>query len=86
MKTVSRRTETFIVRLWAEYLEQTPPAWRGEIEHVGSKEVMHFGNLDEMSRWIQKRVETQRDASEQEAKRKQDQDMGKGSVEEEVIP
>jgi len=49
----TRRTETFIVRLWAEYLEQAPPAWRGEIEHVGSKEVMHFGNVDEMLEFIE---------------------------------
>ena len=48
-----RRTETFIVRVWAEYLEQMPPTWRGEIERVGSKEVMHFGSLQEMSDVIQ---------------------------------
>ena len=35
----ARCTETLIVRLWAEYLEQAPPAWRGEIEHVGGREV-----------------------------------------------
>jgi len=45
---LSRRTETFIVRLWAEYLEQAPPAWRGEIEHVGSKDVMRFGEVGKM--------------------------------------
>jgi hypothetical protein len=49
---LSRHTETFIVRLWAEYLEQSPPAWRGEIEHVGRGEVMRFGSLCEMNDWI----------------------------------
>jgi len=48
-----RRTVTFVVRVWAEYLEQTPPTWRGEIEHVGSKEVMHFGNVDEILEFIE---------------------------------
>ena len=48
-----RRTVTFIVRLWAEYLEQTPPTWRGEIEHVGSGEVKRFGNVDEMLEFIE---------------------------------
>lgn len=56
---LSRRTETFIVRLWAEYLEQTPPSWRGEVEHVGGKGVTHFRDLREMSRWIQRCVEPQ---------------------------
>jgi hypothetical protein len=56
VKTFSRHTETFIVRLWAEYLEQTSPAWRGEIEHVGSKEVMHFGDLEEASEQIRRCV------------------------------
>jgi hypothetical protein len=53
-----RRTEIFVVRLWAEYLEQSPPAWRGEIEHVGSKEVMHFRSLKEMIDWIRYRVKS----------------------------
>ena len=43
-----RLTETFIVRLWAEYLEQATPARRGEIKHVGSKEVMRFGEVGKM--------------------------------------
>ena len=51
---LSRRTETFIVRLWTEYLEQTPPTWRGEIEHVGRWEVMRFGGLREMSDQIRR--------------------------------
>ena len=53
MSELSRRTETFIVRIWAEYLEQMPPTWRGEIEHIGSKEVTHFGSLKEISDIIQ---------------------------------
>jgi hypothetical protein len=43
-----RHTETFIVRLWVEYLEQTPSTWRGEIEHVSGKQVVHFRNTNEM--------------------------------------
>lgn len=54
---LSRQTETFIIRLWVEYLEQVPPTWRGEIERVGSKEVMHFGNLDEVSDHIRRCIE-----------------------------
>lgn len=56
---LSRHTETFIVRLWAEYLEQSPTTWRGEIEHVGKGEVMRFGSLCQMNDWIQRHVLTQ---------------------------
>ncbi|MBN1815158.1 MAG: hypothetical protein JXA14_25220 [Anaerolineae bacterium] len=48
MSELVRHTETFIVRIWAEYLEQTPPIWRGEIEHVSSKQVIHFRNINGM--------------------------------------
>jgi hypothetical protein len=56
---LSRHTETFIVRFWAEYLEQSPPAWRGEIEHVGRGEVIRCGSLCDMSDRIQCHVLTQ---------------------------
>jgi hypothetical protein len=48
-----RRTVTFVVRLWAEYLEWTPPAWRGEIEHVGSGQVNRFGDVSTMLEFIE---------------------------------
>lgn len=69
MSEFPRHTETFIVRLWAEHLEQMPPVWRGEIEHVGSKEVMHFGSFDEMNAWIRCRV-TKRSKSHGKEKEK----------------
>ena len=51
-----RRTEAFIVRLWAEYLEQTPPSWRGEIQHVESGEVRRFATFGEMTDFIRRRA------------------------------
>lgn len=54
-----RRTMIFIVRVWAEYLEQTPPVWRGEIEDVESKEVMRFQTLGEVTDHVQVKVEEQ---------------------------
>jgi hypothetical protein len=47
-RPLHRRTETFVVRVWAEYLEQTPPAWRGEIERVGSGEVIRFSGANQI--------------------------------------
>ncbi len=35
---LDRRTVTFIVRLWTEYLKQPSPTWRGEIEYAGSSD------------------------------------------------
>jgi hypothetical protein len=51
--SLSRRTVVFVVRVWAEYLEQAPPAWRGEIEHVGSGEAMRFGDVGTMLEFLQ---------------------------------
>jgi hypothetical protein len=61
-----RRTEIFVVRLWVEYLQQTPLAWRGEMEHVGGREVMHFRNLEELNDWIRRCVTSQSQSHEQE--------------------
>ncbi|MFO7742861.1 MAG: hypothetical protein R6X31_11170 [Anaerolineae bacterium] len=63
---LSRRTVTFIVRVWAEYLEQTPPVLRGEIEDVQSKEVRRFGSLSAMNDWMGRLLNADRQESEQE--------------------
>jgi hypothetical protein len=54
---LSRRTVTFIVRLWAEYLEQTPPVWRGEIERADTKEVKRFQTLEGITEYLQQNAE-----------------------------
>ena len=41
-----RHTQTFILRIWREYLDEVPPSWRGEIEDVNSKEVTRFGSRE----------------------------------------
>jgi hypothetical protein len=49
MHPLSRRaTRTFILRIWSEYLDQTPPSWRGEIENVKTKEVTRFSSREEL--------------------------------------
>jgi len=67
-----RRTVTFVVRLWAEYLGQTPPVWRGEIERVGSSDWSDevervssvrrwtFGDLDELVDFMRRQTEDAR--------------------------
>ena len=64
-QTLPRRTATFVIRLWAEYLEQAPPAWRGEIEHVDSGRRVRFRKVTDMVRFIAAH------ASETAAKRKE---------------
>jgi len=49
----TRCTETLIVRLWVEYLEQTPPTWRGEIKHIKSEKVARFVDLGKMLEFIE---------------------------------
>ena len=48
-----RRTVTFIVRVWAEYLEQTPPSWRGEILQTDTNEQRQFTQLEELPRFME---------------------------------
>jgi hypothetical protein len=50
---LQRHTITFIVRVWAEYLEQTPPSWRGEVERLDSGEQIHFRQLSQVLNFIQ---------------------------------
>ncbi len=64
-----RHTVTFIVRVWAEYPEQTPPTWRGEIKHIKSEEVMYFWNLSELNACIQCCAIIEQKPNEQEEQR-----------------
>jgi hypothetical protein len=48
-----RRTLTLVVRVWIEYLEQTPPYWRGEVEVVGGDEKAHFQGFQEITAIIE---------------------------------
>lgn len=47
-----RQTVTLVIRLWAEYLEQVPPALRGEIEEVGSGKKIYFCERGEILNFI----------------------------------
>jgi len=48
-----RQTVIFVVRVWAEYLEQDPPLWRGEILRSDGSQLIHFHNLDEILTFIE---------------------------------
>jgi hypothetical protein len=53
-RTIKRHTITLVVRIWAEYLEQSPPLWRGEIERLDSGEKAHFQQLPQILGFIQR--------------------------------
>jgi len=53
---LQRQTAIFIVRLWAEYLSEQPPVWRGVLEVVANGQKISFTNLDEMADLIQKQT------------------------------
>lgn len=43
-----RKTAIFVVRLWVEYLTQSPPEWRGEILHPESGQAILFQQPDRL--------------------------------------
>lgn len=51
-KSMKRHTVVFIVRLWAEYLSEQPPCWRGVIEGCEPGKATPFTSLDEMNEII----------------------------------
>jgi hypothetical protein len=51
-----RRTATFIIRLWVEYLDQEPPIYRGEIESVTSSQKIAFGDLSALIAFLQEQA------------------------------
>ena len=57
--TPKRRTVTYIVRIWAEYLTEQPPRWYGVIEIVSSGHKKHFSELDEISDFIHEQTTMQ---------------------------
>lgn len=51
---------TFVVRLWTER-SATGSYWRGQIEHVQSRESTAFADVDSMLSFIGRFVEIQRE-------------------------
>jgi hypothetical protein len=51
-----RQTISLIVRVWAEYLNDQPPAWRGVIEGAEPGDINPFTSLDELTRIIQQKT------------------------------
>ena len=45
----ARHTRTFILRIWREYLDETPPIWRGEVEDTRTQETARFSSLEQMN-------------------------------------
>jgi hypothetical protein len=42
LEPFERQTLNFVVRLWLEPADEGSPRWRGQIEHVGSGQRVHF--------------------------------------------
>ena len=50
-----RQTVVFIVRVWAEYLNEQPPCWRGVIEGREPGELNPFTSIEEMTQIMQQK-------------------------------
>jgi len=53
----SRHTVTYIVRIWSEYLDESPPRWRGVVVPVGEETPLHFAGLGEMLEIIRQKTQ-----------------------------
>ena len=53
---IKRRTCVFVVRIWAEYLNEQPPCWRGTLEGSEPGEQSPFTSLEEMRDLIQQKT------------------------------
>jgi hypothetical protein len=53
---IKRRTCVYVVRIWAEYLNEQPPCWRGIIEGSEPGEKVPFTSLEEMRDMIVQKI------------------------------
>ena len=45
-------TATFVVRMWAEPINEDHSEWRGQVEHLQSGEKRYFQQLDKMMEFV----------------------------------
>ncbi len=50
--TTKRHTIVFVIRLWAEYLNEDPCAWRGTLSGVEPMDDVPFASLEELKALI----------------------------------
>jgi hypothetical protein len=55
---LNRQTVSFVVRVWAEYQAQDPPACFGEVECLTSGEKRHFRRWNEIALFIEQQTVT----------------------------
>jgi hypothetical protein len=53
---LQRQTVSFIVRVWAEYQAQDPPACYGEVECLTSGEKKHFRRWEEIALFVEQQT------------------------------
>lgn len=50
---LQRKTAVFVIRIWAEYLQEQPPLWRGEARQVLTGESAYFRSLAELWQFLE---------------------------------
>ena len=53
---VTHPTATFIVRMWAEPINEDHSEWRGQVEHLQSGEKRYFQQLDKMTEFVSSHI------------------------------
>ena len=53
---LQRQTVSFVVRVWAEYQTQSPPACYGEVECLNSGEKRHFRRWEDITLFVERQT------------------------------
>jgi len=53
----SRRVESFLLRVVVQDGAGTPDAWRGRIQHVATGDERHFGDIEEVIKFIREQFD-----------------------------
>lgn len=49
---LNRKTNLFMLRIWAEYLERDPASLSGEIEHIPSHTKSYFASISDLETFL----------------------------------
>lgn len=53
---LQRKTAVFIVKIWAEYLQEQPPIWRGEVRQAQTDETIYFSSLADLWQFLESKA------------------------------
>lgn len=55
-KPLKTERTTFVLRVWAEFLKQEPPQFRGEIKNVENNRQKYFSKIKDIQDFIEENI------------------------------